>query len=113
MSKTHLTETRFADLDLHPQVLSALQSVGFEHCTPIQALSLPIALIGKDVAGQAQTGTGKAFAVLDTTFNTVINYPRTGGQGYSRGNIMAPTRELAIQIANDAEQLADHCDMRL
>lgn len=113
MSKTHLTETRFADLDLHPQVLSALQSVGFEHCTPIQALSLPIALIGKDVAGQAQTGTGKTLAFLIATFTTLLNNPRTGDKRYPRAIIMAPTRELAIQIANDAEQLAQHCDMRL
>lgn len=113
MSKTHLTETRFADLDLHPQVLSALQSVGFEHCTPIQALSLPIALIGKDVAGQAQTGTGKTLAFLIATFTTLLNNPRTGEKRYPRAIIMAPTRELAIQIANDAEQLAQHCDMRL
>ena len=113
MSKTHLTETRFADLDLHPQVLSALQSVGYEHCTPIQALSLPIALIGKDVAGQAQTGTGKTLAFLIATFTTLLNNPRTGDKRYPRAIIMAPTRELAIQIANDAEQLAAHCDMRL
>ncbi|PWW14133.1 MULTISPECIES: ATP-dependent RNA helicase RhlB [Pseudidiomarina] len=113
MSKTHLTETRFADLDLHPQVLAALQSAGFEHCTPIQALSLPIALIGKDVAGQAQTGTGKTLAFLVATFTTLLNKPRTGDQRYPRAIIMAPTRELAIQIANDAELLAKHCDMRL
>lgn len=113
MSKTHLTETRFADLDLHPQVLSALQSVGYEYCTPIQALSLPIALIGKDVAGQAQTGTGKTLAFLIATFTTLLNNPRTGDKRYPRAIIMAPTRELAIQIANDAEQLAQHCDMRL
>ncbi len=113
MSKTHLTETRFADLDLHPQVLSALESAGFEYCTPIQALSLPIALIGKDVAGQAQTGTGKTLAFLIATFTTLLNNPRTGEQRYPRALIMAPTRELAIQIAHDAELLAKHCDMRL
>lgn len=113
MSKTHLTETRFADLDLHPQVLSALESAGFEYCTPIQALSLPIALIGKDVAGQAQTGTGKTLAFLVATFTTLLNRPRAGEQRYPRAIIMAPTRELAIQIAHDAEPLAKHCDMRL
>ncbi|OZB04543.1 MAG: ATP-dependent RNA helicase RhlB [Idiomarina sp. 34-48-12] len=113
MSKTHLTETRFADLDLHPQVLSALESAGFEYCTPIQALSLPIALIGKDVAGQAQTGTGKTMAFLIATFTTLLNNPRDGEKRYPRAIIMAPTRELAIQIANDAELLAKHCDMRL
>ncbi|RWU09173.1 ATP-dependent RNA helicase RhlB [Pseudidiomarina gelatinasegens] len=113
MSKTHLTETRFADLDLHPQVLSALESAGFEYCTPIQALSLPIALIGKDVAGQAQTGTGKTMAFLIATFTTLLKNPRVGDKRYPRAIIMAPTRELAIQIANDAELLAKHCDMEL
>ncbi len=113
MSKTHLTETRFADLDLHPQVLTALNKAGFEYCTPIQALSLPVALKGQDVAGQAQTGTGKTLAFLVATFTTLLNKPREGEKRYPRAIIMAPTRELAIQIANDAELLADHCDMRL
>lgn len=113
MSKTHLTETRFADLDLHPQVLTALDKLGFEYCTPIQALSLPVALKGQDVAGQAQTGTGKTLAFLVATFTTLLNKPREGEKRYPRAIIMAPTRELAIQIANDAELLADHCDMRL
>ena len=113
MSKTHLTETRFADLDLHPQVLSALENAGFEYCTPIQALSLPIALQGRDVAGQAQTGTGKTLAFLIATFTTLLNKPRAGDKPYPSAIIMAPTRELAIQIANDAELLASHCDMKL
>ncbi|MBY6064427.1 ATP-dependent RNA helicase RhlB [Pseudidiomarina sediminum] len=113
MSKTHLTETRFADLDLHPQVLTALNKAGFENCTPIQALSLPIALKGQDVAGQAQTGTGKTLAFLVAAFTTLLNRPRSGDKRYPRAVIMAPTRELAIQIANDAELLAKHCDMRL
>ncbi|MDN7138174.1 ATP-dependent RNA helicase RhlB [Pseudidiomarina sp. 1ASP75-14] len=113
MSKTHLTETRFADLDLHPQVLTALNKAGFEYCTPIQALSLPIALKGQDVAGQAQTGTGKTLAFLIAAFTTLLNKPRSGEKRYPRAIIMAPTRELAIQIANDAELLAAHCDMRL
>ena len=113
MSKTHLTETRFADLDLHPQVLTALNKAGFEYCTPIQALSLPIALQGQDVAGQAQTGTGKTMAFLIAVFTTLLNKPRSGDSRYPRAIIMAPTRELAIQIANDAELLASECDMRL
>lgn len=113
MSQTHLTDTRFADLELHPQVLAALTGAGFEQCTPIQALSLPIALIGKDVAGQAQTGTGKTLAFLIATFTTLLNKPRDGEQRYPRAIIMAPTRELAIQIANDAELLAAHCDMKI
>lgn len=113
MSKTHLTETRFADLDLHPQVLTALQSAGFEQCTPIQALSLPVALQGHDVAGQAQTGTGKTIAFLVATFHRLMQQPRAEGQAVPRALIMAPTRELAIQIANDAELLAEHCQLKI
>ena len=114
MSKTHLTETRFADLNLPKQVLDALHSVGFHNCTPIQALSLPVALAGNDVAGQAQTGTGKTIAFLVATFAKLLAQPRPSDQPrVPRALIMAPTRELAIQIANDAEALAKHCDMRL
>ena len=57
MQNNHLSQRRFADLPLHPTLLQALQQQGFEYCTPIQALSLPISLQGRDVAGQAQTGT--------------------------------------------------------
>ncbi|MGQ7789123.1 hypothetical protein ACULNC_01425 [Shigella flexneri] len=59
MSKTHLTEQKFSDFALHPKVVEALEKKGFHNCTPIQALALPLTLAGRDVAGQAQTGTGK------------------------------------------------------
>ncbi|VTR49864.1 ATP-dependent RNA helicase rhlB [Serratia fonticola] len=59
MSKTHLTEQKFSDFALHPLVLEALEKKGFHNCTPIQALALPLTLSGRDVAGQAQTGTGR------------------------------------------------------
>jgi len=113
MSKTHLTETRFADLGLHPQVFAALESVGFEQCTPIQALSLPVALAGNDVAGQAQTGTGKTIAFLVATFNQLMAAPKDVEPRNPRALIMAPTRELAIQIANDAAPLAKSCGLRV
>jgi len=59
MKKTHITEQKFADLGLKPQVIEGLDKKGFEFCTPIQALALPVLLTGQDIAGQAQTGTGK------------------------------------------------------
>ena len=62
MSKTHLTEQKFSDFALHPAVIEALEKKGFHNCTPIQALALPLTLEGRDVAGQAQTGTGKTMA---------------------------------------------------
>ena len=72
MQKNYLSQQRFADLPLHPIVQKALQDKGFEYCTPIQALSLPITLQGKDVAGQAQTGTGKTMAFLTATFHHLL-----------------------------------------
>ncbi|HBO38518.1 MAG TPA: ATP-dependent RNA helicase RhlB [Pasteurellaceae bacterium] len=106
MSKNHLSQQRFADLPIHPQVLNALQSKGFEYCTPIQALSLPITLTGKDVAGQAQTGTGKTIAFLTAVFHHLLTHQNAAVEtSQPRALILAPTRELAVQIAHDAESL--------
>jgi len=112
MNKTHLTQHKFADFALAPQVLAALSSQGFDHCTPIQAQCLPIALTGKDIAGQAQTGTGKTLAFLTATFHHLLTHePR--GTGQPRAIIMAPTRELAVQIHHDAQALAKHSGLKL
>ncbi|CAM3111608.1 MULTISPECIES: ATP-dependent RNA helicase RhlB [Vibrio] len=107
MKKTHITEQKFADLDLHPQVIEGLEKKGFEFCTPIQALALPVLLTGQDIAGQAQTGTGKTIAFLAATFNHLLKTPEIEGRKVTqpRAIIMAPTRELAIQIFNDADSL--------
>lgn len=115
MSETHLSTQKFADLPLHPDVLSALTENGFEYCTPIQALSLPILLTHRDIAGQAQTGTGKTLAFLVATFNHLLTtLPSEHRQkNQPRAIIMAPTRELAIQIANDAKLLAKHTHLRV
>ena len=107
MSTNHLSQLSFAELPIHPPILDALQSKGFEYCTPIQALSLPITLAGKDVAGQAQTGTGKTMAFLIAVFHHLLQNESdniTEGK-QPRALILAPTRELAVQIANDAELL--------
>ncbi|MCC7255042.1 MAG: DEAD/DEAH box helicase, partial [Dokdonella sp.] len=64
MSQQPLTDLTFESFDLHPDLLSGLHASGFTRCTPIQALTLPVALTGRDVAGQAQTGTGKTGAFL-------------------------------------------------
>ena len=107
MQQDYLSQKRFSDLPLHPIVRDALAKKGFDFCTPIQALSLPISLNGRDVAGQAQTGTGKTMAFLTATFHHLLTlqdpnlkYP------HPRALILAPTRELAVQISNDAEFLA-------
>ncbi|MPW31342.1 ATP-dependent RNA helicase RhlB [Agarivorans sp. B2Z047] len=115
MSKTHLTELRFAELGLQDKVLTALEQHGYHNCTPIQAQSLPILTTGKDIAGQAQTGTGKTLAFLVATFNHLLTtaVPETRQQNQPRAIILAPTRELAIQIHNDARLLAKATGLKL
>ena len=110
----HLSEQRFADLDIDPKVQQGVAATGFEFCTPIQALALPIALEGRDVAGQAQTGTGKTAAFLIATFNLLLRKSAPESQGKQlRALILAPTRELAIQIHEDAKTLGQHTGLRL
>lgn len=115
MSKTHLTEQKFTDFALHPQVIKALESKGFYNCTPIQALTLPFTLIGHDIAGQAQTGTGKTMAFLTSTFHHLLSNPTTTDRQINqpRALIMAPTRELAVQIHADAEPLAHFTGLKV
>lgn len=105
MQNSHLSQLRFTDLPIHPDILAALQKRGFEYCTPIQALSLPITLNGKDVAGQAQTGTGKTMAFLIAVFHHLLEQANEDDYSQPRALILAPTRELAVQIAKDAELL--------
>ncbi|MDW1956402.1 DEAD/DEAH box helicase, partial [Vibrio sp. Vb0562] len=114
MKKTHITEQKFADLGLKPQVIEGLDKKGFEFCTPIQALALPVLLTGQDIAGQAQTGTGKTLAFLTATFNHLLTTPEHEGRKPTqpRAIIMAPTRELAIQIYNDAESLTESTGLK-
>ena len=67
-----LTHTTFTELNLSPLVLSGVSEAGFSRCTPIQAQTLPVSLLGRDVAGQAQTGTGKTAAFLITVFTRLL-----------------------------------------
>lgn len=106
MVNNYLTDSRFSDFPLHPQVLAALEAKNFEFCTPIQALSLPHSLQGKDIAGQAQTGTGKTMAFLIATFHHLLTHRHLETKvGRPKALILAPTRELAVQIAQDAQVL--------
>lgn len=73
----HLSDLRFDALPLHPTLLSSIAQLGFTHCTPIQAETLPRALRGEDLAGQAQTGTGKSAAFLLATLNHLMSKPRS------------------------------------
>jgi ATP-dependent RNA helicase RhlB len=94
----------FSELGLPEPLMAGVRAAGFEACTPIQAQTLPYALKGTDIAGQAQTGTGKTAAFLLATFNHLLsNEPKGDGKVPSpRAVMMAPTRELAIQIHSDA-----------
>ena len=103
MQENYLSSARFADLPLHPLVLQALTTKGFDFCTPIQALSLPVTLQGKDVAGQAQTGTGKTIAFLTALFHHLLTHPTETDKNQPRALVLAPTRELAVQIEHDAQ----------
>jgi ATP-dependent RNA helicase RhlB len=104
----------FNSLGLSPPVLQGIHDAGFTHCTPIQAQTLPIALAGRDVAGQAQTGTGKTAAFLVALYQTLLTHPAPASRGATsiRALIVAPTRELAVQIHHDAETLGRHTGLR-
>ncbi|HPX60366.1 MAG TPA: DEAD/DEAH box helicase [Deltaproteobacteria bacterium] len=99
---------RFEELTLPESLRKGIAETGFTECTPIQALTLPITLSGKDVAGQGQTGTGKTAAFLITLFDRLIKNNNNTGKN-PRALILAPTRELVVQIDNDAQQLGRHC----
>ncbi len=104
----------FESLPLPQQVLQGIRDAKFVTCTPIQSKSLPITLEKKDLAGQAQTGTGKTAAFLITLFTRLLEHtpPAPKGKGGPRALIIAPTRELARQIEKDALLLGKHCNFR-
>lgn len=110
MQTTHLTENKFSDFNIHPDLLKGLEDAKFTHCTPIQALSIPPLLEGLDVAGQAQTGTGKTIAFLTAVLNRLLNNP-VSEKKQPKALIMAPTRELAVQIYNDAKLISGHTNL--
>lgn len=114
MSDKPLTDICFDSFNLHPSILQGLNEAGFLRCTPIQAMTLPLTLAGRDVAGQAQTGTGKTAAFLVALFQRLLTRPAVGDRKSTdpRAVIMAPTRELAIQIEKDAEQIGRHTGIR-
>ncbi|MCG7199358.1 DEAD/DEAH box helicase [Marinobacter pelagius] len=107
----HTGDLRFSDLNLDKRLLDAITAIGFEYCTPIQAETLPWTLACEDLIGQAQTGTGKTAAFLITAIQTLLETPIPAKERFAsepRVLALAPTRELAMQIAKDAEQLCQH-----
>ena len=114
MSENHLSDLRFDSLEIHESIQAGIRDAGFEFCTPIQASTLPIALRPSDVAGQAQTGTGKTAAFLIAAYQRLMTTEvDTGETRQPRVFALAPTRELAVQIANDAEILGKHTGLRI
>jgi ATP-dependent RNA helicase RhlB len=108
-------KTRFHDLDLPLELMHGIADLGFEYCSPIQAQSLPLTLNGHDMVGKAQTGTGKTAAFLLSTIDDLMKNPIEGERyaGEARALIIAPTRELVIQIADDAKALTKYTDLKV
>ncbi len=101
----YLTDVYFADLKLPHAVSAGVAACGFVRATPVQAATLPLLLAGKDVAAQAQTGTGKTAAFLIAIFTRLARTKRPKPSPYPRALAVAPTRELAVQIQEDAKAL--------
>ena len=117
------TNTPFKELNLDTSLQDALDQLGFENCTPIQSLTLPRIIAGHDVAAQAQTGTGKTAAYLLGSFSKILAAPSADNTDSNetaakkrknpRVLVIAPTRELAIQIKKDADELGQFTDLRI
>lgn len=108
-------KTRFHDFKLDPRLMHGIHDLGFPYCTPIQAQVLGFTLKGKDAIGRAQTGTGKTAAFLISTITQLLTTPppKERYMGEPRALIIAPTRELVVQIANDALDLAKYTGLNV
>ena len=104
---------RFDKLDIHPKVLEGISAAGFSACTPVQALTLPEALKGRDIAAQAQTGTGKTAAFLIAVFSRMLTISAPGQGPSPRALVIAPTRELVVQIEAEAKLLGSFTGFRI
>jgi ATP-dependent RNA helicase RhlB len=105
----------FETLNLHPKLKKAIDALGFKEMTPIQQKVLNYTLAGHDAIGRAQTGTGKTAAFLISVINDLLNNPikEQRYRGEARALILAPTRELALQIESDAKELTKFTDLHL
>lgn len=108
-------KVRFHDLDLPVELMHGIADLGFQYCSPIQAQSLPYTLSGHDVVGKAQTGTGKTAAFLVTIIDDLMKNPVEGDRyaGEARAVVIAPTRELVMQIADDARALTKYTSLQV
>jgi ATP-dependent RNA helicase RhlB len=110
-----MSPLEFASLELPGPVRRGIQDAGFVAATAIQEAALPLALRGKDVAGQSQTGTGKTAAFLISAFTHCLTHPAPARAGATapRVLIIAPTRELVVQIEADARLLGAHTGLTI
>ena len=108
-------EKRFHDFDLPLSVMHAIADLDFKYCTPVQTQTLDGTLAGSDAIGQAQTGTGKTAAFLISILSVVLDPKKTPQgkrkTGAPRALILAPTRELVMQIAKDGQELSTYCNV--
>jgi ATP-dependent RNA helicase RhlB len=104
---------KFEELNIPEKVLEGIRTAGFDECTPVQAQTLPVALQGRDIAAQAQTGTGKTAAFLIAVFSRMLSLPAPGQGPSPRALIIAPTRELVIQIDAEAKLLGGPSGFRI
>jgi len=105
---TLFSDLSFSDIDLPEELLAAVDELGFDRLTRVQAEVLPLSLEGRDIVAQAQTGSGKTAAYLLTVLSRMLRTERRSAMENPRALIIAPTRELAVQIAADAEKLTAH-----
>ncbi len=115
MSDAHLSQLTFESLHITESLKRGIAELGYTRCTPIQAQTLPVALAGHDVAGQAQTGTGKTAAFLIALFNRLLTEPAAENrpQNAPLAIVIAPTRELAVQIHSDALGIGKYTGLKL
>ncbi|MBS4206482.1 DEAD/DEAH box helicase [Bacillus sp. FJAT-50079] len=100
--------TKFSDLNISPSILKAVNRMGFEEATPIQAKTIPLSMEGKDLIGQAQTGTGKTAA-----FGIPLIEKVDVKSAHVQGIIIAPTRELAIQVSEELYKIGTDARVRV
>src|ERR1700753_1007774 len=114
MTDPQSSSPTFESFGLAPPLMQGIRDAGFAFCTPIQAQTLPLALSGRDVAGQAQTGTGKTAAFLIALYNRLLTDPGAAHRPVNapRAIVVAPTRELAVQIHSDALGIGKHTGLK-
>ena len=114
-NETTVAKVGFSELPLDAAIIKAVDALGFTHCSPIQARALPWTLLGNDIVGKAQTGTGKTAAFLITIIQDLLSNPLEEPRqlAEARALIIAPTRELVVQIAEDAKHLCKFTDLTI